>query len=139
MSKQAFVKIGDTTYVINAFKGAKGLKFIPKISKLIIPFFVGMSGSVAEGEDELTEAQQALASLNEEKSAKMFMELLSGDNADELVDLIQDLLTGVTKGGVAIDFDEEFSQEYDKMIKLVVEVIKLNYQKSFQNLATVFK
>ena len=126
-SKQAIVKYKDETFIIDAFKGAKGFKFIPKISKLIIPFLTG-------GETEDVDLTQ----INDLKRAELFMSLLSGDNADELVELVQELLSNVTKQGVVIDFDEEFSQNYDKMIKLVWEVLLLNYKDSFQNLATVF-
>ena len=66
----------------------------------------------------------------------MFMDLLSGDNAEEIINLVPDLLSRVTKNGVKIDFDEEFSQNYLTMFKLVFEVLKLNYLSSFQKLDT---
>lgn len=132
MSKQAIVNIGGSTYIIDAFKGARGFKYLPKITKLILPFLFG--ADVTMTEEEIKE--QASQGLNEAKTIEILMELLSGDNADELVELVTDLVTGISKNGSLINFDDEFAQNYGVLLKLVFEVIKLNYLNSFQDLVS---
>lgn len=132
MSKQAIVNVDGTTYIIDAFKGARGFRYLPKITKLILPFLFGADATISE--EDLKE--QAKQGLSEEKTVEILMDLLSGDNADELIDLVTDLVQGVTKNGSVIDFDEEFSQNYSVLLKLVFEVIKLNYLNSFQKLVS---
>lgn len=130
MSKQAIVKIENNTYIIDAFKGLDGWKLLPRVTKLILPFLF-----TAQDLDE-EDASEELKALNEEKTIEILMNLLSGDNADDLIDLVPKLLSNVTKNSEVIDFDKEFSQNYMVMLKLVFEVIKLNYISSFQKLAT---
>lgn len=130
MSKQAIVKIENNTYIIDAFKGLDGWKLLPRVTKLILPFLF-----TAQDLDE-EDASEELKALNEEKTIEILMNLLSGDNADDLIDLVPKLLSNVTKNSEVIDFDKEFSQNYMVMFKLVFEVIKLNYISSFQKLAT---
>jgi hypothetical protein len=130
MSKQAIVKIENNTYIIDAFKGLDGWKLLPRVTKLILPFLFS-----AQDLDE-EDASEELKALNEEKTIEILMNLLSGDNADDLIDLVPKLLSNVTKNSEVIDFDKEFSQNYMVMFKLVFEVIKLNYISSFQKLAT---
>lgn len=131
MSKQAIVKIENNTYIIDAFKGLDGWKLLPRVTKLILPFLFSTQ-DYEEGED----ASEELKALNEEKTIEILMNLLSGENADDLIDLVPKLLSNVTKNSEVIDFDKEFSQNYMVMFKLVFEVIKLNYISSFQKLAT---
>lgn len=131
MSKQAIVKIENNTYIIDAFKGLDGWKLLPRVTKLILPFLFSTQ-DYEEGED----ASEELKTLNEEKTIEILMNLLSGENADDLIDLVPKLLSNVTKNSEVIDFDKEFSQNYMVMFKLVFEVIKLNYISSFQKLAT---
>ena len=46
------------------------------------------------------------------------------------------MVSDVSVDGSRVDFDTEFTQNYDALLKLVVEVLKLNYQDSFQRLVT---
>lgn len=143
MSKQAFLTIKEDKYIIDAFKGMEGWRYLPKVTKLILPFIFGNSAEDESKEKSVEDIQEAFGELeskqkniDEEKVIPMLMDLLSGDNAEEIINLVPDLLSRVTKNGVKIDFDEEFSQNYLTMFKLVFEVLKLNYLSSFQKLDT---
>lgn len=120
---QAIIDIGGRQYTIDAFRGREGWKYLPRITKFIMPIIEALGG--AENIDE----QIALSK---------FAGLLDGDNADEIYNLVQELMSGVSVEGRAINFDTEFAQKYDVLLKLTLEVLKLNYLESFQRLATTF-
>lgn len=117
---QKVVRINDKAYIINAFKGIKGWSYLPRLTKYVFPFISFMFNE-ENGENDVMEEM---------------MKLLSGDNANEVVTLIQELVADVQVDGNSIDFDFEFTQKYDALILLVVEVIKLNYFDSFSRLVT---
>lgn len=120
VQNQKVVRINDKAYIINAFKGIKGWSYLPRLTKYIFPF---ISFMFDEGRGE--------ADVMDE-----MVKLLSGNNAEEVITLIQDLVADVQVDGSTIDFDFEFTQKYDALILLVIEVIKLNYFDSFQRLVT---
>lgn len=120
VQNQKVVRINDKAYIINAFKGIKGWSYLPRLTKYVFPF---ISFMFDEGRGE--------ADVMDE-----MVKLLSGNNAEEVITLIQDLVADVQVDGSAIDFDFEFTQKYDALILLVIEVIKLNYFDSFQRLVT---
>ena len=120
VQNQKVVRINDKAYIINAFKGIKGWSYLPRLTKYVFPF---ISFMFDEGRGE--------ADVMDE-----MVKLLSGDNAEEVINLIQDLVADVQVDGSVIDFDFEFTQKYDALILLVIEIIKLNYFDSFQRLVT---
>lgn len=120
VKNQEIVRINDRAYIINAFKGIKGWSYLPRLTKYVFPF---ISFMFDEGRGE--------ADVMDE-----MVKLLSGENANEVINLIQDLVADVQVDGSVIDFDFEFTQKYDALILLVIEVIKLNYFDSFQRLVT---
>ena len=119
-SKQTIININDRTYIINAFKGLKGWSYLPRLTKYIFPF-VGFIFNQDSTDDDV------IATL---------VSLLSGENAKEVEQLIIEMVSDVNVDGSRVDFDTEFAQNYDALLKLVVEVLKLNYQDSFQRLVT---
>ena len=119
-SKQTIITINERTYIINAFKGLKGWSYLPRLTKYIFPF-VGFIFNQHSTDDDV------IATL---------VSLLSGENAKEVEQLIIEMVSDVNVDGSRIDFDTEFTQNYDALLKLVVEVLKLNYQDSFQRLVT---
>lgn len=122
MSNQKVVRINDKGYLINAFKGREGWAFLPRLTKYVFPFIGYMFDERKEfDEDSLVES---------------LMTLLTGDNAKEVEQIVIDMVESVEVDGSKIDFDKEFSQGYDALILLFVEVIKLNYLDSFQRLVT---
>lgn len=120
---QKVVRLNDKAYIINAFKGREGWSYLPRITKYVFPFI-----GYALNEDK-----------NDEELISQVTGLMSGENADEVIRLIEDLVSTVQVDNSNIDFDKEFSQSYDTLIILVVEVIKLNYLDSFQRLVTNFQ
>lgn len=119
-SKQTIITINERTYIINAFKGLKGWSYLPRLTKYIFPF-VGFIFNRDSTDDDV------IATL---------VSLLSGENAKEVEQLIIEMVSDVNVDGSRVDFDTEFAQNYDALLKLAVEVLKLNYQDSFQRLVT---
>ena len=122
-SKQTIITINERTYIINAFKGLKGWSYLPRLTKYIFPF-VGYFFNRDSTDDDV------IATL---------VSLLSGENAKEVEQLIIEMVSDVNVDGSRVDFDTEFAQNYDALLKLVVEVLKLNYEDSFQRLVTASK
>jgi hypothetical protein len=116
--KQTTVTIKDTEFLITSFPATKGIKYLKQLSKLIGPSFSALSkegGSVGD-------ALEALF-----------------DNIDQVnvEELIKGLVTdGATKGSVSINFDLEFSAEYDKLFELVKAVVEHNYSSVFTMFAS---
>lgn len=119
-TNQKIFPINNKTYLINSFKGTVGWSYLPRLSKYIFPF-IGFIFNEAQNDDEVVST---------------VMGLLTGENAKEVTNLIMDIVADVQVDNSSIDFDTEFAQNYDALILLVVEVIKLNYLDSFQRLVT---
>ena len=120
MKNQKVVKINDKAYLINAFKGRMGWSYLPRLTKYIFPFVTFLFDQEKSEEDAIP----------------ILMELLSGDNAKDVENIIIEMVENVQVDGMEIDFNDEFAQNYDALLLLFVEVIKLNYYESFQRLAT---
>ena len=123
-NKQSIKTINDRVYTINAFRGEKGWEFLPKLTKYVFPFIGLLGGSSEDG------------GMSDEEAGSALMSLLSGDNAKEITHLIKDLVSEIEVNGVKIDFSNEFEDNYDALLILAIEVIKLNYSNSFQRLVT---
>lgn len=119
-SKQTIITINDRTYIINAFKGMKGWSYLPRLTKYVFPF-IGFISNASATDDDMIET---------------LVTLLSGENAKEVEQLVVELVSDIQVDGSRVDFDSEFTQSYDALLKLVVEVLKLNYMDSFQRLVT---
>lgn len=117
---QKVVRINDKAYLINAFKGRIGWSYLPRLTKYVFPF-IGYLFNEDKSEDDI---------------AEQLMLILSGENAKEVENLVLELIEDVQVNGSSIDVDSEFSQSYDTLILLFIEVIKLNYFTSFQRLVT---
>lgn len=120
MPNQQIVPLNNKTYIIDTFRGKQGFMLLTRVTKYIFPFLKFWGNPDVEDETVITE----LASL------------LTGDNASEVFDIIIELMESVTVGGTKINFDTEFEQNYDTLLKLTYEVLKLNYLESFQRLVT---
>lgn len=120
MSNQQIIQLNDKTYIIDTFRGKQGFMLLTRVTKYIFPFLKFWGNPDVDDETVITE----LASL------------LTGDNASEVFDIIVELMESVTVGGTKINFDTEFEQNYDTLLKLTYEVLKLNYLESFQRLVT---
>jgi hypothetical protein len=117
---QKVVRINDRGYIINAFKGRMGWSYLPRLTKYVFPFIGYMFNE----------------SVNEDDIVEQLMNILTGENAKEVEQLVFDMVEMIQVDGSNIDFDFEFEQSYDTLILLFIEVIKLNYFDSFQRLVT---
>lgn len=120
VQNQKVVRLNDKAYMINAFKGLTGWSYLPRLTKYIFPF-IGFMLNEGKGDEEVVE---------------QLVNLLTGENAKEVEQLIIDMVSDIQVDNSRIDFDNEFAQNYDSLILLFVEVIKLNYLESFQRLVT---
>lgn len=117
---QKVIRINDRGYIINAFKGRMGWSYLPRLTKYVFPF-IGYMFNESVSEDDIVE---------------QLMDILTGENAKEVEQLVFDMVELIQVDGSNIDFDFEFEQSYDTLILLFIEVIKLNYFDSFQRLVT---
>ena len=117
---QHIEKINGKAYVINKVKGREGWSYLPRLTKYGFPF-VGFF--VSDGVDE----GEIIAQL---------VQLLNTENQKEVEQLLIDLVSSVEVDNTKIDFDTEFSGNYDTLFMLVLQVIKLNYLESFNRLVT---
>ena len=120
VQNQKVVRLNDKAYMINAFKGLTGWSYLPRLTKYVFPF-IGFMLNEGKGDEEVIE---------------QLVNLLTGENAKEVEQLIIDMVSDIQVDNSRIDFDNEFAQNYDSLILLFVEVIKLNYLESFQRLVT---
>ena len=120
VQNQKVVRLNDKAYMINAFKGLTGWSYLPRLTKYVFPF-IGFLFNEGKGDEEVVE---------------QLVNLLTGENAKEVEQLIIDMVSDIQVDNSRIDFDNEFAQNYDSLILLFVEVIKLNYLESFQRLVT---
>lgn len=120
VQNQKVVRLNDKAYMINAFKGLTGWSYLPRLTKYVFPF-IGFMLNEGKGDEEV---------------AEQLVNLLTGENAKEVEQLIIDMVSDIQVDNSRIDFDNEFAQNYDSLILLFVEVIKLNYLESFQRLVT---
>ena len=120
VQSQKVVRLNDKAYMINAYKGLTGWSYLPRLTKYIFPF-IGFMFNEGKGDEEVVD---------------QMVSLLTGENAKEVEQLIIDMVSDVQVNNSSIDFDNEFTQNYDSLILLFVEVVKLNYLDSFQRLVT---
>ena len=120
VQSQKVVRLNDKAYMINAFKGLTGWSYLPRLTKYVFPF-IGFMLNEGKGDEEVVD---------------QLVSLLTGENAKEVEQLIIDMVSDVQVNNSSIDFDNEFTQNYDSLILLFVEVVKLNYLDSFQRLVT---
>ena len=117
---QHIERINNKAYVINSFKGREGWSYLPRLTKYVFPFIGFMFN---ENKDDSEIISQLIG-------------LLSDENQKEVEQLLVDLVSNVEVDNMKIDFDKEFAENYDTFLLLVIQVIKLNYLRSFQRLVT---
>ena len=113
------VELGDSSYQITQFTATKGLKFFRNIAKHVGPL-VSLVGAKEGDGDAVTQAIESL------------MDQLGDDKIDSL---IKDMVTA--SGFVGLDgqvptFDYFFAGQYGKLITLLTEIVKFNFEDVFQ-------
>lgn len=120
--EQLDVHIDGVDYKITQFLATKGLGIEVKLMKLLGPSFMELQ-KAAQDEN----AQEAVL------SAAITVLIEQFDKVD-VVALIKELLSGVTKGTATINFDQEFAGRYGAIFDLVKEVLKFNFADVFSKL-----
>jgi hypothetical protein len=120
--QQLDVHIDGVDYKITQFLTTKGLGIEVKLMKLLGPSFMELQKA---SQDE--NAQEAVL------SAAITVLIEQFDKVD-VVALIKELLSGVTKGTATINFDQEFAGRYGVIFDLVKEVLKFNFADVFSKL-----
>jgi hypothetical protein len=120
--QQLDVHIDGVDYKITQFLATKGLGIEVKLMKLLGPSFMELQ-KAAQDEN----AQEAVL------SAAITVLIEQFDKVD-VVALIKELLSGVTKGTATINFDQEFAGRYGAIFDLVKEVLKFNFADVFSKL-----
>lgn len=121
MLSQHTVNVNDVDYIISPFKGKQGLKIQAKLVKLIGPALGALSGL-----EDNTEQMAVFGAI--------IQEVLGRVDEDDVINLIEELLSLVYKGSMKINFDNEFALNYASLFLLVKEVIMYNYQDVFSKL-----
>lgn len=113
--QQKEVTINGEVFLLTQLPGMTGLKLGKQLIKILGPAFASMQ-----------ETGGISAALN------ILFENLD-DNAEALVIA---LVSGATKGNMAINFNTEFAGQYDKLFLLVKEIVEFNYGSVFQMLGS---
>ena len=120
--QQLDVHIDGVDYKITQFLATKGLGIEVKLMKLLGPSFMELQ-KAAQDEN----AQEAVLSAAITVLIEQFEKV-------DVVALIKELLSGVTKGTATINFDQEFAGRYGAIFDLVKEVLKFNFADVFSKL-----
>lgn len=120
--QQLDVHIDGVDYKITQFLATKGLGIEVKLMKLLGPSFMELQKA---SQDE--NAQEAVLTAAISALIEQF------DKVD-VVSLVKELLSGVTKGTATINFDQEFAGRYGVIFDLVKEVLKFNFADVFSKL-----
>lgn len=110
-------------YIIKAFKGRKGLQLKVRLLKVASP---------------MLEDLQLLGDADDAKSNdaifKLIKKLVEETDTDEVLSILEELMTCVSTENGDVDFDTEFQKNYVSLYKLSAEVIKENYGDVFSAL-----
>ena len=113
-------------YIIEPFKGSKGLKLKFKVVRLLVPVLESLKALQGEADGD---EDNFLALIGE-----ALQHVLESNTDDEMFTLLEELMTGVKKENGAINFDTEFTKNYSTLYKLAKDVIMENYEDVFQEL-----
>lgn len=134
--KQKNIIINGQDYLLTTFKATIGLKLLKQLTKLIGPAFlelqkVDMSEAKGKNAEQIKERLEEQAMMN---AASVLIDNLDNVEVEALVFNLID--QGVTKGGMKLNFDIEFSGQFDVLFDLVKEVISFNYGNVFSKLGS---
>lgn len=119
---QIDVHVDGADYKITQFLATKALGIEVKLMKLLGPSFMELQ-KAAQDEN----AQEAVLTAAITTLIEQF------DKVD-VVALVKELMSGVTKGTAAINFDHEFAGRTGALIDLIKEVLKANFSDVFSKL-----
>ena len=110
-------------YIIKAFKGRKGLQLKVRLLKVASPMLEDLQ---LLGDADNTKSNDAIF--------KLIKKLVEETDTDEVLSILEELMTCVSTENGDVDFDTEFQKNYVSLYKLSAEVIKENYGDVFSAL-----
>ena len=110
-------------YIIKAFKGRKGLQLKVRLLKVASPMLEDLQ---LLGDADDTKSNDAIF--------KLIKKLVEETDTDEVLSILEELMTCVSTENGDVDFDTEFQKNYVSLYKLSAEVIKENYGDVFSAL-----
>lgn len=113
--QQRNVTVKGTEYILTHIPAENGLVVLKQLTKLIGPAFAKMTdGDVGQVVDAIL------------------------DNLDktDVVQLATRLVSSASKGSMAINFNNEFAGEYDRLYLLIKEIVEWNFGSVFQLLGS---
>lgn len=120
MLKSKQIQLGDDSFQITQFTAGKGVRYFRLISKYTGPI-IGLMGAKAGDGDAVNEAVNALLdNLDDDKIDKLIQEMIAASGF-------------VKSDGGEVRFDFYFAGAYDKLITLLVEIVKFNFGSVFQS------
>ena len=114
MIDQFDVTIDNVDYKITQFAATEGLRIKAELLRLC-----GDALSVAFITNEKCESELNIGAI--------VASIVENLDKVDVAALLRKLMSRVTKGAYAIDFDQEFAGNYSALYSLVVEVLKVNY------------
>ena len=115
-------------YIIEPFKGSKGLKIKFKVLRLVAPMLESFK-SLQKIDDVEGGEEEFLSVIGE-----ALQNILETNTDDDIFVLLEELMSGVKKENGAVNFDTEFSKNYSTLYKLAKDVIMENYSEAFYEL-----
>lgn len=116
--EQTVININGVEYMITPFGSEQGLKLQAHIFKVVAPVMGDMVGA---GEDiNIAELFTKLANA-----------IFASMTPEGFVALVKELVSKVYKGSRVVDFNTEFAQNYATLLKLVKEVLLVNFKDVF--------
>lgn len=105
------ITVGDKGYMITSYNAQQGLKYFMQLAKTAAPLL----GLVSNPEE-----------LNSPGGLMAMAEVMNIDGMDKLIiDMFKDHV--FDENGKEIKFSTEFAANYGAMIKVFIEILKLNY------------
>lgn len=104
---QKTVEVAGESYFLTQFPATKGLKILKQLIKLIGPSAAEIfkDGNISAAVDKLVENLDSV----------------------DVETLVKEMVSSVSKGNVAVNFDNEFAGSYAKLLLLVREVVEFNF------------
>ena len=120
-------------YIIKAFKGRKGLQLKVRLLKVASPMLEDLQ-LLGDADDTKSNLGDADDTKSNDAIFKVIKKLVEETDTDEVLSILEELMTCVSTENGDVDFDTEFQKNYVSLYKLSAEVIKENYGDVFSAL-----
>lgn len=117
------VVYGDTEYMITMLPPSRAIKLLTKLTKIVGEPMAKMAAAAGDQKDEMI--PMAIAAL----TSKL--------EAEEVLALVKELMTCVTKDNKSINFETEFMGKLGTVLKLCKEVLEVNYSDFLEEISSL--